>query len=225
MQSAVLLVGADAPFGAAIAQRLAGDRDRVVALGHEYVPAGCCGAITGPVEHADLAALMQREFAGVHPRAMIYVPRRCVTRSIERTSVEDLVATTDATLVGAEVATRYFLEHRQPNAPGQVVLVSGWVALGLPFATAGAAASGGLIGLARSWALELAPGGVTVNAVVAGAGVDNSAWETASRPIGRAPTDEDVAHAVAFLVDPRSHAINGQVLSVCGGLTPGIIPV
>jgi len=224
VQPAVVVVGADAPFGAAIVQRLAGDDHRVIALAYDALPGDCTGARAGSLEAVDLAAFMKREFPDVRPRAMVYVPRRTVARSIEATAVEDLVGVTDATLVGAEVAARYFLEHRDRNVPGQLVLMSGWAAMGLPFATAAAAASGGLIGLARSWALELAPSGIGVNAVVAGAGVEDSPWESAPRPIGRAPTEHEIAHAVAFFVDPRSHAINGQVLFVCGGLTPGIIP-
>lgn len=84
---------------------------------------------------------------------------------------------------------------------------------------------GGLLGLTRSWALELAPSGITVNAVVAGAGVVGSDWDRSLPPIGRHLTEEDVAHAVAFFLDERSGAINGQVLFVCGGRTPGIIPI
>jgi NAD(P)-dependent dehydrogenase (short-subunit alcohol dehydrogenase family) len=96
--------------------------------------------------------------------------------------------------------------------------------MGLPGATTASAVTGGLIGLARSWALELGPEGITVNAVVAGAGVEGSDWEQALPPIGHHPTDDEVAHAVTFFLDERSGGVNGQVLFVCGGLTPGIMP-
>jgi hypothetical protein len=39
------------------------------------------------------------------------------------------------------------------------------------------------------------------------------------------PRAEHVAHAVACVLDPRAAASSGQVLSVCGGRTPGSIPV
>ena len=108
---------------------------------------------------------------------------------------------------------------------GILILLSGWAAMGLPFASAAAAVMGGVVGLARSWALELAPSGITVNAVVAGAGVVGTNWNRSLPPIGRNPTEEEVARAVAFLLDDYSGGINGQVLFVCGGRTPGIIPL
>ncbi len=151
------------------------------------------------------------------------VPQRPRVARISDVLPEDLIAAVDKALVGAEVSARYLLSTG--SGPGRLIIISGWAAMGLPGASTAAAAMGGLLGLTRSWALELGPSGITVNAVVAGAGVDGSNWDRSLPPIGRHPSEEDVAHAVAFFADERSGAINGQVLFVCGGLTPGIIPV
>lgn len=80
----------------------------------------------------------------------------------------------------------------------------------------------------RQLALELAPKGVTVNAIRAG--VTNTAalrkipgheqmitMAQTRNPSGRLTTPEDVAQAIALLSDERSHWITGNVIGVDGG--------
>jgi 3-oxoacyl-[acyl-carrier protein] reductase len=71
-----------------------------------------------------------------------------------------------------------------------------------------AAAKGAQIGLARSWARELAPLGITVNMVAT------------AEEMG---TLEDVAHAVSLLASEAAGFITGQRIAVDGGL--GFTPV
>ena len=86
------------------------------------------------------------------------------------------------------------------------------------------AANAGVLGLTRSVARELAPKGITCNAVAPGlirtdmtaALTDNGGALEASIPLGRAGTPEDVAQAVAFLAS--ASYITGEVLRVDGGL-------
>lgn len=93
-----------------------------------------------------------------------------------------------------------------------------------------AASKGGLSALTRAAALELAPAGVRVNAVLPGA-VDTPALqdglfripEARTRliertPLGRVGTAVDIAHAVAFFLDDtRAGFATGQELVVDGG--------
>jgi 3-oxoacyl-[acyl-carrier protein] reductase len=89
-----------------------------------------------------------------------------------------------------------------------------------------ATAKSAQIGLARSWARELAPLGITVNTVAPGfvpverhAGVAQDVREAyrASVPAGRMGTPEDIAHAVSFFASDASGFVTGQRLVVDGG--------
>ncbi len=116
---------------------------------------------------------------------------------------------------------------------GRVVLVSSRAALGAVTRTAYSATKAGMIGMLRTWALELAPEGITVNAVAPGPirtdmfydviakGSERERALAAAIPVKRLGEPADVARAVTFLTDPANSYITGQVLYVCGGSSVG----
>ncbi|GIF97569.1 3-oxoacyl-ACP reductase [Catellatospora citrea] len=86
-----------------------------------------------------------------------------------------------------------------------------------------ATAKNAQIGLARAWARELAPHGITVNSVApgwipverhAGSSVDGY---LATVPAGRMGTPDDIAHVVAFLAGDGAGFVTGQRIVVDGG--------
>ena len=118
------------------------------------------------------------------------------------------------------------------SAQGRIVMVSSFVAhrfaRGALF-PASAAAKAGAEALARSLAAELAPSGVTVNAVVPGytrkdsgtTALSADAWVKAAEitPLGRIGDPADVAALIAFLLSPAARHITGQTIAVDGGLS------
>jgi NAD(P)-dependent dehydrogenase (short-subunit alcohol dehydrogenase family) len=116
---------------------------------------------------------------------------------------------------------------------GRVVLLSSRAAVGLATRTNYSATKAGMLGMARTWALELAADGITVNVVAPGpirtdmfydvveAGSEKERALTASVPVQRLGESSDVARAVRFFVDPASSFVTGQVLYVCGGTSVG----
>jgi 2-hydroxycyclohexanecarboxyl-CoA dehydrogenase len=93
------------------------------------------------------------------------------------------------------------------------------------------ASKGGVIGLTKALALELAPHGITVNAIppglidtpmarrAEGAGGIGKIDKIAARiPVGRAGTPDDIAAVCAFLCSEEAGYITGQVIGVNGGM-------
>jgi 3-oxoacyl-[acyl-carrier protein] reductase len=116
---------------------------------------------------------------------------------------------------------------------GRILLMSSRAALGAQTRTAYSATKSGMLGLARTWALELAPDGITVNVVAPGpvhtemfydvipAGSEREQKLAASIPVGRIGEAADVARAVSFFIHPDAGFITGQSLYVCGGASLG----
>ena len=92
---------------------------------------------------------------------------------------------------------------------GRVVLVSSRAVLGLPTRTAYATTKAGMLGMARTWALELAPQGITVNVVAPGPIETDHFYSIVPRgspqaekiaqaiPVRRLGRPEDVARAIS----------------------------
>jgi 3-oxoacyl-[acyl-carrier protein] reductase len=114
---------------------------------------------------------------------------------------------------------------------GRIVHIDSEVALRPPPGrSAYATAKSAQVGLAFSWARELAPSGITVNTVAPGfvpverhADVPEHALSAylASVPAGRMGTPGDIAHAVSFLASEGAGFITGQRIVVDGGRSLG----
>ncbi len=116
---------------------------------------------------------------------------------------------------------------------GRIVTLSTRAVLGLETRTAYSASKAAQIGLTRTWALELGPSGITVNAIAPGPIVtdqfrsvipegDPRNEAVAQRlPVRRLGTPGDISRVVMFLADEKAGFITGQTLFVCGGASIG----
>jgi NAD(P)-dependent dehydrogenase (short-subunit alcohol dehydrogenase family) len=107
---------------------------------------------------------------------------------------------------------------------GRIVLIGSRVSGGAAGRSQYAAAKAAMVGMARSWAMELAPRGITVN-VVSPAATETPMLHDPQRassapivpPIGRYVRAEEVASLVAYLLAEAAGAITGQQIMICGG--------
>jgi len=236
-----LVTGASRGIGKAIALQLAGRGARVACVAtvaercaetaQACTQAGGEGHAYG-VDVADTAAVA--ELVGTVHKELgsldVLVNNAGITRDqlLLRMSEEDFDAVIATNLKGTWNFLRAAARPLMKSG-GRVVNIASVVGLiGNPGQSNYAASKAGILGLTRSVAKELAARGVCVNAVLPGfiatdmtSALDDKARGelTASIPLGRVGTPEDVARLVDFLAGPGGAYITGQALVVDGGLS------
>jgi 3-oxoacyl-[acyl-carrier protein] reductase len=235
MDHYALVTGGSRNIGGAIAARLTADGFRVI-VADQREP-----------EHDHLAAFVQvdlsnRDEAKEHlRRAVEGLPvTRLVNNAgivapalLEDTDLADLDKVLAVNLSAAILSAQAVLPAMKRAGIGRIVNISSRAALGKERRTAYAASKAGLIGLTKTWALELARFGITVNAIGPGP-IRTALFEEANPadapatqeiirrvPVGFLGESEDIAHAVGFFTSDAARFVTGQILYVCGGMTVG----
>jgi 3-oxoacyl-[acyl-carrier protein] reductase len=241
-----LVTGSSRGLGAVIARRLARDGfavavnglpgdEQVTAVGRairddggtaegfradvtdERQVAGLAAAITDRLGPVDVLVL---NATGPQPEA-----------AVTEVTWADHLAQLDFFVKSPVLLGRAVLPGMQARRYGRIVHVDSEVASQPPPGrSAYAAAKSAQVGLARAWARELAPSGITVNTVAPGfipverhAGVSDDIRQAylATVPAGRMGTPGDIAHAVSFLASEGAGFITGQRILVDGGRSLG----
>lgn len=133
----------------------------------------------------------------------------------------------DVNLKGAFLSTQTFMPAMIRQRYGRIINVSSiWGISGASCEVIYSTAKGGMNAFTKALAKELAPSGVTVNAVAPGA-VDTGMLSQFTSdeqddlrneiPLGRFASPEEIASLVYFLSLPESGYITGQVISPNGG--------
>jgi 3-oxoacyl-[acyl-carrier protein] reductase len=140
---------------------------------------------------------------------------------------EDHVAQLEFFVKSPVLLARALLPGMRTRGSGRIVQIDSEVVdRPPPGRSAYVAAKSAQIGLARAWARELAPLGITVNCVAPGfvpverhAGVAEAIRRAYvdSVPAGRMGTREDIAHAVSFFASEAAGFVTGQRLVIDGG--------
>ncbi|MFC3682412.1 SDR family NAD(P)-dependent oxidoreductase [Hydrogenophaga luteola] len=219
-----VVTGASAGIGRAIAQSLLDGGWRVSGLDlaaptltHEaFEPVQV--NLSDATEVARVAARLRDATALVHAAGVLRVGRL------------DSLDADDGQLmwrIHVDAATRLcqaLVPAMAARGDGRVVFIGSRVAQGMPGRGLYAGTKAALVALARSWAAEVAPQGVTLNVVspaatATGMLADPARAASAPRlpPIGRLIEPAEIAALVNFLLSPAAAAITGQDIAICGG--------
>ncbi|MFY1635691.1 SDR family NAD(P)-dependent oxidoreductase [Solwaraspora sp. WMMB335] len=245
-----VVTGAGGGIGAATCRRLAGDGHRLAlvdragpaldALAAELTGAGntvlaIASDVRDPADVGRAAARVVDHFGGFDTLVTCAgVGRIDPIETVDDDVWADTLATN---LTGTFWWCREAVPRLRERGGGTIVPVSSTTALvGLPGRTAYAASKAGVLGLARTLAVECARDGIRVVPVCPGAtrtelvrqgyrrSSDAAAAErahAAAQPIGRLSEPEEIAETIAFVCSPRAGTITGATIIVDGGFTAG----
>jgi NAD(P)-dependent dehydrogenase (short-subunit alcohol dehydrogenase family) len=234
-QEVALVTGASRGIGAAIVEKLTSRGITCVNLDREP-PKDVTRARFVVADLSDSSVTGQALASVVHEVDVLWLVNNAgivAPSRLEDARLNDFDLVASVNLRAAIQCAQAVLPAMKAAGRGRIVNISSRAALGKELRTAYAATKAGLIGLTRTWALELGQYGVTVNAVAPGP-IDTDLFRDVNPasslrtsaiidgiPVRRLGTADDVAHAVCFLLDDASSFITGQSLYVCGGMSVG----
>ncbi|NDV26592.1 3-oxoacyl-[acyl-carrier-protein] reductase [Desulfovibrio sp. JC010] len=242
LPSTALVTGGSRGIGEACAKRLAKDGFEVI-ITYVSRPDGAdkvCAEIEAAggkarsfkLDSSDrdaVSAFFKEEIKG-KVKLDVLVNNAGITRDglLVRMKDEDWDKVLDINLTGAFTCLRESAKIMMKQRFGRIINISSVVGQA---GNAGQAnyvsAKAGLIGLTKASAIELAPRGVTVNAVTPGFIQTDMTAELPEKvmaqmmdniPLKKLGTSDDIANAVSFLAKEESGYITGQTLAVNGGM-------
>ncbi len=229
-----LVTGGAGGIGAAISARLMADGFRVVVLD--------LAEPTVAVDRLDRVDLGDADALQKHcARLVAEEDITCLVNNVgivlpatlEDVAVADFDRLMHVNLRPSILCAQAVLPKMKALGGGRIVMNTSRVTLGKELRTLYSASKGAAESMARTWALELGPHGITVNCVAPGPIGTEAFWRNnppdapmtreiiENIPVKRLGTGEDVANAVSFFAAPEAGFVTGQTLFVCGGVTVG----
>lgn len=187
-----------------------------------------CIGVSGDISDFDKAGEMIKEVENTLGTIGVLINNAGITNDklLLRMNAEDFDSVLKINLVGTFNMTQHVMKKMLKAREGAIINMASVVGL---MGNAGqanyAASKAGIIGFTKSVAREVAPRGITCNAIAPGF-IETEMTDvlsdkvkeaaTGSIPLGRFGSTEDVAGAAVFLA--KSPYITGQVLNVDGGM-------
>ena len=235
----VVVTGASSGIGLATARLFLADGYEVINISRRRCPVDSprLTSIAVDLSDGDATRDAARSAAAQTPATtIVHCAGAIREKPLEEASAADLRELGNLHLGAALSLVQANLPAMKQERYGRIILISSRAVLGLAKRSAYAATKAGMLGLARTWALELAGYGITVNVVAPGPIAETDMFEeilpaasakmaAAAKqvPVGRFGTPQDVARAVRFFADPQASFVTGQTLFVCGGTSVGSI--
>ena len=236
-ESFVIVTGGSTGIGASICQHFLTAGYRVINIARREASFSDPGLINVCTDLADRQATEEaaKQVCSDYPITNLVHNAGVIRASLlEEVELADLDYLAQLHLGTAIVLAQAALPTMKEAGFGRIILIGSRAALGLQTRTNYSATKSGMLGMTRTWALELGQHGITVNCVAPGPIAETEMFEAVvpaeseqekrmaeGLPVKRLGRPDDVARAVMFLASPDNGFITGQSLVVCGGASLG----
>ena len=227
----ILVTGATKGIGLAISALLSQSGYSIIGIARSSIadfPGDLflCNLADDNATGATLLKIKQKypEISGIINNVGIVLPQ-----PLGEIDISSLHTVIDLNVRTAIQVTQAFIEQMKTNRYGRIINITSRAIYGVKNRSSYAAAKSALVGLTKTWALELAPYQITVNAVAPGpietelfrktrpVGSIAEQETLATIPLRRIGKPEEIAATVKFLLSKEAGYITGQNINVDGG--------